>query len=164
MKKIVYLTAALLFAKFSTAQEKLQDGVYLVDKSRAHYGSYNSKAGNTFVQFNTAFTEEEGEEYSPVLVLTDNFVPFELSMAPIAQAKIKGISTLLLKLTDEAAEKLRLFTTQNINRHFVIVVNGQALTMHKIKQPVASGLIKITSNKEDVYNQIYKHLKNNVKG
>jgi len=162
MTKYLYLTIFLFVSGNVFSQEKLHDGIYLVDKliPNLSHGSYINK---TLVTFNASFLEGAPEEYGPLLICTDDFVPFEFSMPPIPQKSRSQNKVLLLKLTDSATEKLRVFTTKNKKRYVVIVINGEAITVHKVKESITSGLVQIASPTENVYVQFYRLLKNNVK-
>jgi hypothetical protein len=162
MKKFPYLIIFLISYNAAISQQKLQDGVYLVDKLMAN--AYHTNSMNkALITFNASFVEEALEEYSPLLISTDDFVPFEFSLPPIIQKNNGQNKILLLKLTDSASEKLKVFTAKNIKRYVVIVINGEAITVHKIKEPITSGLVQIASPSDNVYKQLYRLLKNKVK-
>jgi hypothetical protein len=162
MSKFFYLIIFLFVGSTAISQQKLRDGVYLVDKLISD--SYRpGKINKTLITFNPSFLEEAPEEYAPLLIFTDDFVPFEFSLPPIEQKNKLQNKILLLKLTDDASEKLKAFTTKNIKRYVVIVINGEAITIHKIKEPITSGLVQITSPTDNVYKQLFRLLQSNVK-
>jgi len=168
MKKLISLKMFLLIYSTAISQQKLHDGVYLVDKltpDLSHFSHLNKTliTNKALITFNASFVEESPEEYSPLLIFTDDFVPLEFSLPPISQKSKTQTKIVLLKLTEEASEKLEEFTERNMRRYVVIVVNGEALTVHKIKEPITSGLVQMTSSTDNAYNELYRQLIKNVK-
>ena len=168
MKKLICLKIFLIIFITAISQQKLRDGVYLVDKLTPdlwHF-SYLKKTlitNKALITFNASFVEEPPEDYGPLLIFTDDFVPLEFSLLPILQKSKTQTKILLSKLTEEASEKLKEFTERNIRRYVVIVVNGEALTVHKIKKPITSGLVQMASSTDNAYNELYNLLKKDVK-
>lgn len=162
MKKFIYLSLFLVIYSTAISQQKLHNGVYLVDKFTSH--SYHSKhIHKALITYNTSFVEEVPEEDSLLLIFTDDFVPFEFSMLPVTIKNKPQHKTLLLKLTECASEKLKGFTSKNKRRYVVIVVNNQALTVHRINEPIVSGLVQIASSTDSVYEELYSLLKHHVR-
>ena len=168
MKKLICLKIFVIIYSTAISQQKLPDGVYLVDKLTPdlwHF-SYLKKTlitNKALITFNASFVEEPPEDYGPLLIFTDDFVPLEFSLLPILQKSKTQTKILLSKLTEEASEKLKEFTERNIRRYVVIVVNGEALTVHKIKKPITSGLVQMASSTDNAYNELYNLLKKDVK-
>lgn len=48
-------------------------------------------------------------------------------------------------------------------RHVALVIDGDALTMHKIKEPLTSGQLQITRCNDNACERLYITLKDNVK-
>ncbi len=157
----VYCFSLLLTGIF--AQQKLPDGLYLVDRM-VQEGSERVVLNNQrVISFNPQFTTEDPTEYSPVLIWTDDYVPFDLAVAPETQQQTADKKLLLLRLTPAASAQLTRFSTKNLRKSVVIVVNGEALTMHKIKEPLTSGLMQITRCTDNACAMLYQVLKQDVK-
>jgi len=148
---------------FNTAvsQKKITDGIYLVDKLSVD--SYRAKHENkALISHNAYFIEEAPDEYNLILVNTDDFVPFKLSRLPITECGRQHNKILLLKLTENESVKLKAFTKKNVKRYVVLVVDGQALTVHKIKQPIETGLVEIACSTDTIYEQLYHKMESKV--
>jgi len=162
MKKFACLVIFLIVYGNVGAQQKLCDGVYLVDRL-SPISRLPGRIHTSLIKFNPLFLEDDPEAFSPISVFTDEFVPFEFSMAPITKTNRYQNKVLFLKLTESASEKLKIFTAKNIKRYAVIIVNGEAITVHKIKEPIISGLVQIACDTENIYEQLHALLQNNVK-
>ncbi|MEP6947797.1 MAG: hypothetical protein ABI863_00920 [Ginsengibacter sp.] len=160
MRKAIYLFVFITIHATVFPQAKLRDGIYLVDQSKNK--SVASKLNKEAIQFNQLFVAEGPEEYYPIIIFTDDFAPFELTDAPIIQFQKNQENLLFVNLTENASEKLKEFTTRNMMNHIVVVVNGEALSVYKVIQPVASRLVNITKCNKNGCDQIYKRLKSTV--
>lgn len=157
MKKIYYLLVFVLAVEIAHSQESLRDGIYRVDQSsKIRLGLQPNRA---VVEFNPLFVEEEPEKYDPIIICTDDFVPFELSGLPVIQPQNDIENMLLVQLTGKATDQLDEFTTRNITNRAVVVVNGQALVIYKIVEPVKSSFIKVASCSAQGCSLIYRSLK-----
>ncbi len=161
MKKIIYLLVFLTIHATVFSQAKLRDGIYLIDQSKNK--RVISHAHTMAIQFNTLFVAEDPEEYDPIIIFTDDFVPFELATAPTIEFRKNKENLLFVNLTENATKKLMEFTTRNMMNNIVVVVNGEALSVYKVTQPVASSLINITKCSKNGCDQVYKRLKSSVK-
>ena len=162
MKKIIYLLAFVSMHGTVFSQQKLRDGIYLVDRSE--YNRTASPSNKAVIQYNPFFVEEAPEVYNPIVVFTDEFVPFELEDMPVIQYRKGQDNLLLVHLTKGASEKLKTFTTKNLRNHIVVVVNGEALAIYKVIQPVTSVFIKVTGCSGTGCDQVYiRLLKSTVK-
>lgn len=161
MEKVIYLFVFLTTHATVFSQAKLPDGIYLIDQSKNK--RVNSHAHTMAIQFNPLFVAEDPEEYDPIIIFTDNFVPFELTTAPTIEFQKNKENLLFVNLTENATEKLKEFTTQNMMNNIVVVVNGEALSIYKVTKPVASSLINITKCSKNGCDQVYKRLKGTIK-
>jgi len=160
MKKLIYLFVFISIHVVVFSQTKLRDGIYLIDQSGKR-STINSD--RVLIHYNPFFVEDEPEDYDPIAIYTDDFVPLELAGIPIIQHKKDQQNLLLVHLTENATEKLKEFTSRNVLNHIVVVVNDQALTVYKVTEPVNSGFIKVTKCNDDACNQVYRRLKGTVK-
>ena len=162
MKAFCYLIVFILFQEITHSQEMPRDGIYRIDQSQKNRLAL--QADRTVIEFNPLFVEEEPDKYDPIIICTDDFVPFELTAMPVIQPQNDVENLLLVQLTEKATEKLGEFTTKNISNQIVVVVNGQALVIYKIVEPVKSGFIKVAPCSAQGCRLIYKSLKRTVSG
>jgi len=162
MKYIITIIFSL-FSIISYSQNKLNDGLYVVDKLEIKKGYKEKSKQKQIVHFNPQFTLENPDEYGPIVIWKNDYVPLDLSKEPETQQQTDEKKLLLLKLTDKASEKLKAFSTKNLMKHVAIIVNGEVLTVHKIKEPLTSGFMQITRCNDNACEQLYKVLKDNVK-
>jgi hypothetical protein len=162
MRNILCLLVFILICKTNFSQQKLHDGIYLVDSptSKKHVPETNGKA---FIRFNHAFVTEDPDNYEQLVVQTNNYFSFERAGQPVVQNRKKENALLLLQLTAAAKEELTAFTAHNLLKNVVVVVNDEALAVYKITRPVTDGLIKITTCNGQACNQILKNLKSSRK-
>jgi hypothetical protein len=164
MKQLTCIAALVLMRIVLFAQQPLPDGLYLVEEMDFFSSRFKSShSGKALVKFNPKFTIDNPDDYNPILVNAKEFVPFELAMAPIAQYRHDREKILLLKLTEGAAEKLRLFTLKYLHRRVVMVVNGEALTVHLVTAPITSGLLHISRGVGMIAGKFYNWLDNTRK-
>jgi hypothetical protein len=164
MKLIPFFILFVMIQVNIFSQSKLPDGLYLVEQLDVYMSQFaNLNSNRTTIRFNPLFTADNPEDYNAMLVHTDEFVPFELSMPPIVQYQNNRKKILLLKLTDEATEKLRVFTTRHPMRQVVLVVDGEALSVHTVTAPVTSGLLPIIPLQNYVCTTLFTRLAHHVK-
>jgi hypothetical protein len=150
----------VLVQGISYSQKTLRDGIYRIDQSSGNWLSLQRDRAS--IEFNPFFVEEEPEKYDPIVICTDDFVPFELAGMPVIQPQNDRENLLLVQLTEKATGRLSEFTTKNIRNQVVVVVNGQALVIYKIIAPVTSGFIKVTPCSSQGCSLIYRSLKRTV--
>ncbi len=142
----------------------LKDGLYLISKIDTNAANLSDLSENeASVFFSKMFDEYNEEGFMRIIVDTSDFVPLELEKKPIAEQQTESKKKLLLSLTKDASEKLKLFSKNNLMKEVVIVVDGEALTMHKIKVPLTSGLLQITRCNDNACELLLVKLKNNIK-
>lgn len=161
--KYIFTIIFSLFSIISYSQKKINDGLYVVEKLEIKKGYKEKSKQKQIVHFNPQFTLENPDEYGPIVIWKNDYVPLDLSKEPETQQQTDEKKLLLLKLTDKASEKLKAFSTKNLMKHVAIIVNGDVLTVHKIKEPLTSGLMQITRCNDNACEQLYKVLKDNVK-
>ncbi len=161
--KFVLAYVLSLSVSLVMAQHKLPDGLYLIDRMVQDSSEPVLQNNQRVIHFNPQFTLDDPTEYSPVLIWTDDYVPFDLAVAPETQQQTADKKLLLLRLTPAASAQLTRFSTKNLRKSVVIVVNGEALTMHKIKEPLTSGLMQITRCTDNACALLYEVLKQDVK-
>ncbi len=142
----------------------IPDGLYLVvkiDTAATQTDTLSSK--ETAIYFSKLFEEFNSGEYLRIIIDTTEYVPLELEKAPATEQQTEAKKKLLLSLTKEASEKLKTFTANHVMNHVALVVDGEVLTMHKIKEPITSGQLQITRCNDNACERLYVTLKDNIK-
>lgn len=169
IKLLNFLIIILLFSiLYSSAQKspkiKVKDGLYLISKVDTNSNQLSKLSKNeTVVFFSKMFEEFNDGNYQRIIIDTTDYVPLELQKAPTTEQQTENKKKLLLSLTDKSSEKLKSFTTKNVLKHVVIVIDGEVLTMHKIKEPLTSGLLQITRCNDNACEKLFIKLKKNLK-
>lgn len=169
MKKIALILLAILFSfNTSTAHTKakktISDGLYLIKKEGTDTKQFDSVTkSDVVVKFDKMFVEDKEQGHIRLLIDTSDYVPLELEKPAVTEQQTETKKKLLLSLTKEASEKLKTFTAKHVMSHVAIVVDGKALTMHKIKVPITSGQLQITRCNDNACERLFVKLKDNVR-
>lgn len=169
MKKISLLLLAILFCfSISTAGTKpkkaISDGLYLIKKEGTDTKRFDSVTkSDVVVRFDKMFVENKEHGHVRLLIDTSDYVPLELEKPAVTEQQTETKKKLLLSLTKEASEKLKIFTAKHVMKHVAIVVDGKALTMHRIKVAITSGQLQITRCNDNACERLFVKLKDNVK-
>ncbi len=168
MIKLIITTLTLIISLTCLAQTKqdhtIPDGLYLIvkiDTVETQVDTLSSK--EIAVYFSKLFQDYNSNEYLRIIIDTTEYVPLELDKAPTTEQQTEAKKKLLLSLTTEASKKLKSFTTNHVMNHVAIVVDGEVLTMHKIKVPITSGQLQITRCNDNACERLYLKLKDNIK-
>jgi hypothetical protein len=158
MKQLRFFFLLTVMHGDAHSQQKIQNGIYLIDQSvnHRHVSRFPHK---TAVQFNPLFVDDDPELYDPIVISTDDYVPLDLFYVSLVESEPLHKKMLQLQLTDTATKKLTAFTATIPQKYVVIVVNGAALTIHKIQEPVTSGMIVLMKDRISAYEQICAILK-----
>ena len=169
MKKIIILALAILIIVScafcgSKKNKPLQDGFYLVEQNGFDTTNFgNISTDQAVIGFDTEFLMNNPQEFSKIKIDISEFVPLELEKLPEAQQQTELKKLLLISLTPEATEKVKLFTSKNVMHSIAIVLKGKAITMHKIKEAITDGKIQITRCDDNACEYLYVRMKDNVK-
>jgi hypothetical protein len=166
---IILTVVSFLFISFhSLAQNKanvhLRDGLYLIEKlgnDTTRFASLTAK--DLVINFNHMFIENNEQEFTRLLIDTTEFVPLELEKLPTTEQQTLLKKKLLLTLTKEASTKLKSFTARHVMSKVALVVDGEAVTIHKIREAITSGQLQITRCNDNACEHLVIKLKDNVK-
>jgi hypothetical protein len=164
MKKLFILIIFTIFATaISFSQNKLKDGLYLVNRIDTIAGQTSELSVNeTDVYFSKMFEEYNTDEFARIIIDTTQYVPLELESAPKTEQQTEDKKKLLLSLTKEASLRLESFTTEHLMKMVTLIVGGEALTMHKIKMAITGGQLQITRCNDNACETLFVKLKDNV--
>jgi preprotein translocase subunit SecD len=162
MKKIFILMLFVCICTLGIAQQnkQLKDGLYLVDKVLHDTNTANLKTNQALVHFNRAFIESAPDSSTGLLVNTADFVPLILGEDPLLLQQTETKKKLQLTFSRLAAEKLEHFTAANVMKQATMIVNGEALTVNKIREAIHGGKMEITGCSDNACQRIYVTLKN----
>lgn len=143
-----------------TKAPALTNGFYLVLREFPDNKKINATGKNELILVNDyRFLSPEERDTAEYLVIDrSQFVPFELKAQPSKQTDERGRPKLLLTLNQSQVKPLENFTTKYKGRHVVIVVGGEVVTKHKIREAIKGGLIQITRCSDNGCEAIYTEL------
>jgi len=145
-------------------KKPIKDGLYLIDRIDSIHTSSNSiSSGEIVIGFSAMFAEFNSDNIKRIIIDTTAWVPLELEKPPVAEQQTELKKKLLLSLTKEASEQLKTFTGNHIMRMVALVVDGEALTMHKIREAITSGQLQISRCNDNACEQLLVKLRDNVK-
>jgi len=166
MKKLLIALAMLCLASkhFAQTNPVIKDGLYLVAGivSDSTHIEPNDKQ-KVLVRFNKQFIENAPENSMGIIVYTDNFVPLELDKKPELRKQNASQKTVELCFSKLASDKLAAFTSHNIMKEATLIVNGEALTLHKIRAAITGGKMEISRCGDNACEKIYAELLKNLK-
>jgi len=157
MKRSASLVAAVLFLgtqavatskdKAPPADGKLPDGVYAVQREGAKEKEVLPlKEGEALAVHRHRYLKKADDQPPRFLVI--RFAPegmLDLAGEPKAEREGDEVVRILLKLRPKAATALERLTRDHLGRHVAIVVGGEVVTMHKVREVIKNGDVQITS-------------------
>ena len=153
----LFMTLCLQCIAQTNSIRSIPDGLYLITRTDTTNMNEESRSSKEIeIRFNKLFLEFSSDEYLKIFVDTAEYVP-------TTEQQTEAKKKLLLTLTKEASESLKIFTSKHLSKHVVLVVDGEALTIHKIKEPITSGLLQITRCDDNACEILNLTLKDNVK-
>lgn len=140
---------------------QLRDGFYQVNNKGVDSTNFGAlQAHEVSIAYNSIYNEQE---FTKLVIDTSDFVPLELGQLPSTQKDSLQQMQLSITLSTEAANKIKNFTAQRINKGLAIVLNGEAITMHKVRDTIQGGQMVISFCGENACQQLYTRIKENIK-
>lgn len=166
-KQILSLCFLLLASGFSMAQteekNRIPDGLYLVTALGTDTTQIQAHPGNEMaVNFNYDFIAKSDMEYDEIRIDTSEYVPLELEKLPTTEQQTETKKKLLFSLTAEASKKLQAFTVNHIMDKVALIVDGKAVSIHKIREPVTGGQLQITTCSDNACERLIVRMKNSM--
>lgn len=159
----LFITLCLQCIAQTNSIHNIPDGLYLITRTDTTNINEESRSTKEIeIRFNKLFLEFSSDEYLKIFVDTAEYAPLILEKVPTTEQQTEAKKKLLLTLTKEASERLKIFTSKHLSKHVVLVVDGEALTIHKIKEPITSGLLQITRCDDNACEILNLTLKDNV--
>jgi hypothetical protein len=139
----------------------IRDGFYEVVKLGTTAMSSDSlDPAQVIVDFDTLFNPGD---YTRVAIDTLDYVPLELEKLPTTEQQTELKKLLSISLTPAAAEKMKTFTAQRVMKEVAVVIDGKAVTMHKVREAITGSDMQITRCDDNACDYLYVKLKNKVK-
>jgi preprotein translocase subunit SecD len=164
------LLAAMLFLgsdaaapgqdKVPELPKKLPDGVYAVLRDGLKETDVLPlKDGEALVVHRHRYVKKEDKEAPRFLVVRSTpDVDLDLAGAPKAVKEGEEVVSILLKLQPKAATALERLTSDHLGRQVTIVVGGEVVTTHKIREVIKGGEVQITSCAAGAANYLLEQL------
>lgn len=138
----------------------LPNGFYLVLRESPDNKHVRAAGKNEVILVNDyRFLAPEERDTAEYLVIDrTQFIPFEMKGLPDKQRDERGRPKLLVTLSESQIKPLEDFTSKYAGRQVVIVVGGEVVTKHKIREAIKGGLIQITRCTDNGCEAIYTEL------
>jgi hypothetical protein len=157
MHRSAFVLGALLFGggyAFASSQEKTPaspkpppTGVYAVlRESLKEKDVLPLKDGEVLVVHRHRYLKKDGQEPPRFLVVRSApDVALDLAGKPKAVKDGQEVVRIFLKLRPKAAKALERLTSDRLGKQITIVLGGEVVTTHKIRQVIKGGEVQITS-------------------
>jgi hypothetical protein len=92
----------------------------------------------------------------------DDYIPLALAQAPGKVQQADGRYNLILTLTRKAKRKMRRLTGQWVGGQVCLIIGGEAITMHKVREKIIGGRIQVSRCTDDACEYLFYELSDNV--
>lgn len=143
----------------------LPNGIYLIlqevdDRAKLQPVSEQTKVLLYDYHF---FDPSERGEPSYVAISQESFIPIIPRQSPTKEKDANGRPKLMLELAESQVAPLEEFTRKNCNKSIAIVIGGQVVTTHKIREPIVGGKMQITRCSDHGCDVLYTQLQGGSK-
>jgi hypothetical protein len=161
------LSLLLLFLlPVSAEPAPLADGFYRVMRTYPDRASVEGKlqTGEQMLRFNPTFLDAKDNGEEIVVVRVEPNVPLLLAEAPSKMADRTEETKFWLgvSLNPEAAKSFETFTEENLGQRVAIVVGGEVITMHGIKEVIRGGKVQISRCGDKGCEVLFRELSDNI--
>jgi preprotein translocase subunit SecD len=146
--------------KAPESPKKLPDGLYAVLRhSLKEKEVLPLKDGEALVVHEHRYLKKDDKEPPRFLVVRSNpDVVLDLAGAPKAVKEGEEVVRIFLKLQPKAAAALERLTSDRLGQEVTIVLGGEVVTMHKIREVIKGGDVQITSCAAGAANYLLERL------
>jgi preprotein translocase subunit SecD len=143
-----------------TAPAKLPNGVYAVLRdSLVEKDLLPLKDGETAIAHDHRYLVQGDREPPRFLVVRSSAdVDLDLDGAPNAEQEGNTVVRILLKLQPKAAAALERLTSDQLGQQVAVIVGGDVVTTHKVREVIRRGEVQITSCAAGAADYLLKHL------
>lgn len=159
---LVLLTIALMMVAGKTGQAQEsnettgapENGIYLVQRWTVDRDDLFPLFENeVFFEYDESkYIELRDEEAEPVKFIAlsqTEFIPFDLEQPPVMKKREDGFKLVSLTFSAEMTEKMKSFSRQFLGRQVATVVDGNIITLHKVRSVIDGGRLQITRCTDD---------------
>ena len=136
--------------------QKIRDGFYEVRYIDTTGTTKLKEEGHASLSLDTVFNV--GDHRKVIIDLSD-FVPLEMEGDPIAEKQTGSKKLLSITLSKSAAEKMKNFTSKRVMKQVAIVINGEVITMHKVREAITGPGIQITRCDDNACEYLFVKIK-----
>jgi preprotein translocase subunit SecD len=146
------------------AQSSPTDGIYLVISTHIEKPDASKIAKGTIIPYSHRFLDENSTDQPKYLVIsTDEYVPLELMERPLKLREKGDRSKLMLSLTESSRNAFSEFTGEHVGGVIAIVLDGEAVTIHKIREKIEGGKVQITRCTDQACEYLFTALQDNIR-
>jgi preprotein translocase subunit SecD len=150
----------LLALSLTAAEQPLAKGVYaILGEGPTREGVRTGSAQEVILVYNQKYSQADKDK-PPVYVAIDtsSFVPLILAKPPEATKDTRGWTLLSVTLAPEHAKTLEAFTRVHLGGRVAIVIDGEIVTMHKVRSVIQDGQVQITRCEDDACQVLRRRL------
>ena len=141
----------------------LPDGMYWLRQTEQDSVLKESIPDAVMIRYSHHFVDTtETDQPNQLWIDTTDYVPLSLSQAPDSIPQEDRGVKLMLTLTEHASEHLASFTGEHVNDRVALVIDGEAVTIHKIRERITGGKLQITRCTDQACSFLYVALQDNV--
>ena len=147
--------------------QRLETGIYLVNRwtieKEALFPLFDNER---FVEYREdEYQELQDDETEPVKYVTldrTEFIPLELANDPVRLQGDDGLAEVDLTFSDDMANELTRFSRAFLGRQVAMVIDGDVVTLHKVRSVITGTGLKISRCTDDGCELILAKLKSST--
>jgi preprotein translocase subunit SecD len=139
---------------------KVPDGVYLVLRANDSKEALTppGPAERLLVDHHRYQPEPSSEPPNYLVVSSDSKIALQLAAKPKADREGEEVVRIFLQLQPKPAKQLEELTAAHSGKQLAIVLGGEVVTVHKIREKIAGGAVLITSCTKGAANYLLDQL------
>lgn len=147
----------------SNKEASIKNGIYLILNEYADSLALKNPKG-LVIPFSHSFLDSNTKDQPLWLEIdTTEYVSLELAEKPNGEEQADKRINLTLTLTDKAKAQLADFTGRHVMDRVAIVIGGQAVTKHKVRERIDGGRLQIVRCTDNACQYLLMELKKSYK-
>lgn len=144
----------------SSGMPTIPDGVYLVHRAEDSKEALTPPGPNErlVIDHHRYDSPPNSEPPRYLVVGTDSRIALQLEGEPKADREGEEVVRIFLQLQPNPAKQLEALTEANTGKQLAIVLGGEVVTAHKIREKIAGGAVQITSCTKGAANHLMEQL------
>lgn len=140
----------------------LSDGVYAVLQEAASPESARVDApGSIVLVYDRKYSDsDKGTPPEYLAIDTGSFVPMILEGSPVARKDDRGFTLLSVTLARDQVKPLEEFTRTHLGGRVAIILDGEVVSMHKVRSVIEGGKLQITRCGDNACDVLFSKLTN----